>query len=264
MPADQRGILNLNLQGILLVDPFITNDLLQNQIPAVAFVHAHQNIFNLNDSFLSYLDAKSIKCGYAHYGRLHGSYPPKGPLPTIFADDNNITDECDLWYTIFEAALIINPAFNIYHITDTPPILWDVLGFPGSFPNQQAPIYFSRLDVQAAIHVPNTNWTKCTNDNVFVDGVDRSPAPAFSVLPNVIEKSRRSIIVNGQHDFVIIAEGTRLSIQNMTWHGFQGFQKKPSTRLIVPGQGDLGFFHTERGLTYAEIRLCGHMVPQFQ
>jgi carboxypeptidase D len=86
----------------------------------------------------------------------------------------------------------------------------------------------------------------------------------YSVLPNVIEKSQRTIIVNGQHDFSIIAEGVRVIIQNMTWQGVQGFQVQPTARFIVPDQGDLGIVHTERGLTYVELVLCGHMAPQFQ
>jgi carboxypeptidase D len=86
----------------------------------------------------------------------------------------------------------------------------------------------------------------------------------YSILPSVIEKSQRTIIVHGQHDFCLIAEGTRLTIQNMTWHGIQGFQIEPTARFVVPDQGDLGFVHTERGLTYVEVALCGHMVPQFQ
>ena len=61
-----------------------------------------------------------------------------------------------------------------------------------------------------------------------------------------------------------MAEGVRIAIQNMTWKGVQGFQVEPNARFIVPDQGDLGFVHAERGLTYVEVALCGHMVPQFQ
>jgi carboxypeptidase D len=254
--------LKLNLQGILIFDPSLSSDLIQSQIPAVPFVHIHQNIFNFNASFLSYLDQQNTKCGYENYSQIYAGYPPNNPLPTLSSLSN--TDECDLWDAIFAAALIINPAFNIYRITDTPPILWDVLGFPGSFPNIQSPIYFARSDVQAAIHAPNISWTECTNSAVFVNGIDQSSPPMYSILPSVIEKSQRTIIVNGQHDFRIIAEGTRITIQNMTWQGKQGFQVQPQARFIVPGQGDMGFFHTERGLTYVEVVLCGHMVPQFQ
>ena len=234
---------------------------MQIQIPAVSFVYTHQNIFNFNASFLSYLDEQNKKCGYENYSQNYATYPPSGPLPML--SSSNLA-ECDLWSAIFAAALIINPAFNIYRITDTPPILWDVLGFPGSFPNQQSPIYFNRSDVQAAIHAPNIEWTECAQDSVFVNGIDYSSPPAFSVIPHVIESSQRTIIVHGQHDFVLIAEGTRNTIQNMTWYGVQGFQMMPTTRFIVPDQGDLGFIHTERGLTYVEVALSGHMVPQFQ
>ncbi|KAF8838213.1 hypothetical protein BDN67DRAFT_1013272 [Paxillus ammoniavirescens] len=34
---------------------------------------------------------------------------------------------------IFNAALRINPTFNMYRIWDTYPILWDILGSPSSF-----------------------------------------------------------------------------------------------------------------------------------
>jgi carboxypeptidase D len=235
---------------------------MQIQIPAVSFVHIHQNIFNFNASFLSYLDEQNKICGYENYTQTYATYPPSGSFPKPSSLSNTV--ECNLWNAIFNAALIINPAFNVYRITDTPPILWDVLGFPGSFPNQQSPIYFARSDVQAAIHAPNINWVECTNNDVFVNGIDQSSPPAYSILPNVIEKNQRTIIVNGQHDFEIIAEGTRITIQNMTWHGMQGFQVEPNARFIVPDQGDLGFVHTERGLTYVKVVLCGHMVPQFQ
>lgn len=52
----------------------------------------------------------------------------------------------------------------------------------------------------------------------------------------------------------------------MTWSGKQGFQTKPSSPFYVPydGQGNLGVVHTERKLTYIEVELAGHMVPQFQ
>jgi carboxypeptidase D len=88
-----------------------------------------------------------------------------------------------------------------------------VLGFPGSLPQTQlSPLYFDRADVKAAIHAPaHVNWTLCKT-RVFPNG-DASDPPAFTVLPNVIEKSQRSVIVHGLADFVIIAEGTRIVLQ---------------------------------------------------
>jgi hypothetical protein len=65
-----------------------------------------------------------------------------------------------------------------------------------------------------------------------------------------------------------------MSIQNMTWNGKQGFQKAPSDDLFIPyhreysastiaGSGIQGVTHTERGLTWNEVFLSGHMIPQY-
>jgi carboxypeptidase D len=84
----------------------------------------------------------------------------------------------------------------------------------GSFPQVQvSPLYFDRADVKAAIHAPaDVDWTLCTDQNVFPQG-DASLPSAFTVLPNVIEKNKRSVIVHGLADYVLIAEGTRIVIQ---------------------------------------------------
>lgn len=57
---------------------------------------------------------------------------------------------------------------------------------------------------------------------------------------------------------------TRIVLQNMTWAGKQGFQTPiKNDSFIVDGVGALGVTHQERGLTYYEVELSGHMVPQF-
>lgn len=98
---------------------------------------------------------------------------------------------------------------------------------------------------------------------MFPNG-DGSLPSALSVLPNVIDKSNRTVIIHGLADFRFIAQGTRIVIQNMTWNGKQGFQTPiESDSFLVDGVGALGTAHTERGLTYLEVSLSGHMVPQF-
>ena len=68
------------------------------------------------------LDNKAASCNYTGYVDKYVTYPPKGLLPlpgkSIVADEG-----CDLWDEIFNAALIVNPAFNIYRIFDTVRIL---------------------------------------------------------------------------------------------------------------------------------------------
>ena len=74
---------------------------------------------------------------------------------------------------------------------------------------------------------------------------------------------------------ILIANGTLLAIQNMTWGGKLGFQSPPVEPFFVPyhaepslatlgASGVMGTAHTERGLTYVGVDLCGHMVPQYQ
>jgi len=78
---------------------------------------------------MAQLEKVSADCHYTGYMEKFLTFPPT----TVFPLPGNSTiadDGCDIWNLIFDAALIINPAFNIYRILDTFPILWDVLGFP--------------------------------------------------------------------------------------------------------------------------------------
>ncbi|KAH7921991.1 alpha/beta-hydrolase [Leucogyrophana mollusca] len=256
-------LLDLSLQGIWVSDPSLSWDVVQEEIPAVDFVHKYAGLFSFNQTFMDKLDKKAARCNYTGYVDKYVTYPPAGLLP-LPGTSVEFDKGCDVWDDIFNHALIINPAFDIYRIWDTYPILWDVLGFPGSFPQKQSPIYFNRKEVKEAIHAPiDTKWTECSNVNVFPDG-DQSLPPVFTVMPNVIEKSQRSVIVHGLADFILIAEGTRIVIQNMTWNGLQGFQTPiANDSFIVDGVGAYGTMHSERGLTYYEVALSGHMVPQF-
>ena len=44
----------------------------------------------------------------------------------------------------------------------------------------------------------------------------------------------------------------------------QGFQKAPKLdSFIIDGAGAMGTVQTERNLSYYEVSLSGHMVPQF-
>ncbi|KAH9963269.1 Alpha/Beta hydrolase protein [Russula dissimulans] len=258
-----RSSLDLDLQGIWINDPVLGWDVIQSEVPAVAFVHKYKNVFAFNETFLQHLDDVADQCNYSDYMEKYVTYPPRGLLP-LPGKSTEFDEGCDVWDEIFNAALIVNPAFNIYRIFDTWPILWDVLGFPGSFfQTQVSPLYFDRLDVKAAIHAPaGVDWVLCS-ENVFPDG-DTSLPPAFTVLPNVIEKSKRSVIVHGLGDFILIADGARAVIQNMTWNNQQGFQTPIGTdSFLVDGVGALGNMHIERGLAYVEIALAGHMVPEF-
>ncbi|SLM33597.1 carboxypeptidase d [Lasallia pustulata] len=264
-----------NIDSILIYDPSTSSSAVQEQIPAVAFVEYWDNLFSLNATFMANLTSQADACGYTAFLNDYLVFPPNGTLPTPPNVDGDVPG-CDLWDAIYYAASEINPCFDVYQIATTCPLLWDVLGFPGSFDYLPAgaSVYFNRSDVQKAINAPPTNWMECTNTDVFVNGTDNSPPSGLSVLPGVIEKTNKTIIAHGMLDYVLIMNGTLLMIQNMTWNGAQGFQSAPSDPFFVPyhselsdstlaGAGVFGTTHTERGLTFVTVNLSGHMVPQY-
>ncbi len=97
---------------------------------------------------------------------------------------------CDIWTDIYYAASLVNPCFDLYQVATTCPLLWDVLGFPGSFDYLPAGarVYFNRSDVQRAINAPIQVWNECSNG---VLTTDTSPESGLSVLPHVIERYHR-------------------------------------------------------------------------
>lgn len=269
-----------NVEATMIYDPSTTYDAIAEQVPAVALAEYNQALFPLNDTFRTYIHNKSSACGYDSYLSTYLTFPPPGPFPSQLpgADEKGTTlDSCDVFDDIFNAASLINPCFDIYQVATTCPLLWDVLGFPGSFNYLPAgtSIYFNRTDVKKAINAPvDSNWMECSAIDVFVNGTDNSPPSGVSVLPGVIERSKRTIIGHGALDMVLIANGTLLMIQNMTWGATQGFQSRPSSPFYVPpssitnpstlaGEGIFGTTHTERGLTWVEVALSGHMIPQY-
>ena len=61
--------------------------------------------------------------------------------------------------------MLINPCWDVYQVATTCPLLWDVLGFPGSigYLPEGASVYFNRTDVQRAVNAPIQEWEECSN-----------------------------------------------------------------------------------------------------
>ncbi|KUI65213.1 Serine-type carboxypeptidase F [Cytospora mali] len=274
---DAKDTTYFNVSGIMVYDPSIAYDFLQGSVTAVPFIDSNAAVFPLNTDTLATYHALDTECGYADFREKYLSFPPPGALPG--PDDlpgrGNVT--CTTLYDkIYDAINEKNPCFDIYQVATTCPVLWDVLGFPGSFEYvpEGATIYFNRSDVQAAINAPSVEWSSCTDVNVFPDG-DSSAPSATTVLGSVVDRTQNVIVGHGSLDMVLIANGTLLAIQNMTWGGLQGFQEAPSANFYVPhhkdysdstlaAEGVMGITHSERGLTWVTIDLSGHMVPQYQ
>ncbi|KAG4428662.1 hypothetical protein IFR05_015850 [Cadophora sp. M221] len=266
-----------NLEATMLYDPATTSSVTQAYIPAIQFIDYWAGLHPFNDTYRAFLHNMSDSCGFPAYIDKYLTFPPPGPFPAQLpgTDVNGfITEDCDISSAIQNEIYLVNPCWNVYQVATTCPLLWDVLGFPGSqnYLPEGATIYFNRTDVQKAINAPVRNWEQCS------DGVletDNSEWSGWTVLPGVIERSKRTIIAHGLLDMFYIANGTLLMIQNMTWNGAQGFTKKPEESFVVPrylgeqdpstlaASGIMGTTHTERSLTWVTINLAGHMVPQY-
>ena len=238
----------------------------------------------MNETFLEAIHARADSCGYTDYYNKYLQFPPPpGPFPVLPDPYDSPNYTCDVFDTVYEAALEVNPCFNIYHITDTCPHLWSQLGIvnSGDYNPPGEVVYFNRSDVQAAINAPPTNWAQCTLTNVFGGATDNqnlsdtSLGPAQDgVLQHVIETLNNTIIGVGNLDFLLAPNGTLLALQNVTWNGVQGFQEYPGEEFYTPyhpeynggalaGAGVLGTHGTERGLTYYQVQLSGHELPGY-
>ncbi|KAI0472832.1 alpha/beta-hydrolase [Xylariaceae sp. FL0804] len=283
---DQNDTTYYDLSGIMINDPVIGNDDVQASVTTVPFVNYHADIMPFNNSFVSYMQDMHESCGFADYNDQYLVYPPSGAQPTDYAPSR----ECsNLWGVVTDEAMSINPCFDVYQVATTCPLLWDVLGFPGSItysPTDSGPVYFDRTDVKAAIHAPtDMTWEECSSTNVF-KGSDRSDPSSWAVIPQVADATQNVIIGHGSLDMILLPNGTLLSIQNMTWGGQLGFQSVPVEPFFVPfhldstptaiyresndttlatlaAAGVLGTAHTERGVTYVSVDLSGHMIPQY-
>jgi carboxypeptidase D len=233
----------------------------------------------------------SDSCGYTDYLNKYLAFPPPGIFPSQLPDvdtEGNHLNGCDVFDTIYNEVFYVNPCWDIYQVATRCPLLWYILDFPGSFGHlpEGTSVYTNRTDVQKAINAPIGNWEECTSTDVFANNTDNSRPSEVSVLPGVIERSKRTAIgygVSRLHrivigistdlwkalDLVLISSGTLLMIQNMTWDGAQGFTSRPSNPFYVPchnkpsqsilaASDALGTTHTERGLTWVSVDLSGH------
>jgi hypothetical protein len=113
--------------------------------------------------------------------------------------------------------------------------------------------------------------------NVFVNGTDDS-AYSETLLPALLAALPRGVTLwHGLADSLLLNVGDRITIQNLTWGGAQGFSAPPSTPLVLNGTHH-GVYHTERKLTFIEVQggksffspcalyilnptIAGHMIP---
>lgn len=252
---DRPHTLDLDLQGIWLgnrtsaCNCYFSNwlltstslaamswDVIQSELGTLAFVQKYRHVFGFDNAFMDKLTRMSGQCGYTSFMDTHVTYPPKGKIP-LPGKDVTFDEGCDVWGMVYDQALLINPAWNLYRIFDVVsgrlsypyriaqhvnsyslpqyPVLWDVLGNPGTNPDVQSPIYFDRADVKKAIHAPaNVAWEECAGRAKTFPFDDASEPSALNALPRAIERSPKGVVImHGMADFLLLADGTRTVIQ---------------------------------------------------
>ncbi|PWY75446.1 serine-type carboxypeptidase F [Aspergillus heteromorphus CBS 117.55] len=259
---DKKDETYFNVAGVQINDPYINEMNILRDVPALAAVNHHTSLFPFNNTFKTALTTLADDCGYTSL--LHASlqYPQNARLPPVPTDPG-----CSIHTLVTTAISEINPCFNPYHILSSCPTPWNPVGGPivGAGPTN----YFNRSDVQKAINAYPTDFFVCKT-GIFPtpNGLDTSPPSSLGPLASVIERTNNTIIAHGSLDFELLVNGTLMSIQNMTWNGRQGFERRPTEGLFVPyragaGGGTLGTAHTERGLTFSEVFMSGHEIPQY-
>lgn len=120
-----------NVSGIMVYDPCIAYDYLQASVSVVPFVQNNVNLFPLDN--LAELATLDDSCGFSDFRAEYLTFPPPGPMPDLDDLPGRKKPQCLAVYeSVYEAITVKNPCFDIYQVAITCPLLWDVLGFPGS------------------------------------------------------------------------------------------------------------------------------------
>lgn len=257
-----QGAHGIDLQGIAINDPSFSSDWLGQEAPAFEYLEQNQKLMGVDSEEVEKLRQQAQSLGVERYVENNLHYPPRGHLriPQKWNSSQSI------WGSIFKAAQDSTKCFSPYNIKPDCAYKKDALGMP--LTGQQGSKHNFINDTpgfKKAIHAgKGTTWTECTEDKVFTkQNQDLSPPPDRHILPKVIEQSKRTVIQHGTYDYVLIANGTALAIQNMTWNDQTGFQNKPNTPLKTDGK-TTGIWTEERGLTYVQVDGSGHMIPEFK
>ncbi|KAM0713740.1 hypothetical protein Q7P37_010702 [Cladosporium fusiforme] len=273
-----------NLAGVHMNAAVIGDSNLQMNMLLPAYAARWNKVLGLNETFMADLQRRASLCGFTRYIREHLTFPaPAKSFRQIgWQNETWAPQNCVMFLGVSAAARLLNPCFNVYHITDACPWPSSVLGPVYTDSNQQQPPWFSQPSVRAALHVPGQgNWVRCSTgvfrnrtDGSALVGDPYSEAPAVrNLLSRVIEYTNNVIIGSGGLDMLVPTDGTLLVLQNVTWGGLQGFQERPSKAFFSPYghrpsleassiAGVVGKWGAERGLTFYEVDLAGHELPR--
>ncbi|KAH9471513.1 hypothetical protein Pst134EA_005408 [Puccinia striiformis f. sp. tritici] len=253
----QQSQLGLKLQGMILVDALIAASDFHMYAATTKFVTENNDVFKFDAAKLQKLLATDKQCGFSEYLKKFLTYPPSGHFPEITKalDPSNppwFTPDCMNLYS------------QMYMGAPRDLNLWNIHDKPGSADTNYTRFnYPGRPDVQKAFNLADVQpWSFCNQvQNVFPN--DDGSGLATDILPDVIQRSKKVVIMHAELDATLPVEGMRLALQNVTWAGKQGFQKPLTTNLIVAGKQS-GKYQSERGLTFVQVAKSGAMIAHDQ
>lgn len=287
-----------NFQGSMFIDTLIADHQVQQDMDVVQFVDNMNDFLRLNDTFLDQIRYASDACGIDDYRSAHLVYPGiangSSDLPDVESYEYDGVERlcADLTADILTALTVQNPCFDETHVSNYCPNLASALGYPTysvptfdedeyiEYLDKRAydfkQPYLNREDVKVALHAPLAKfWVLCNQKGVSVNGTTISAKqPVKGKLPDLIERSKRTVIVHGALDLQVTVNGTLIAIQSMEWGGAKGFSTPPTDDFFVPThskrliaasapRGNSGKTITERGLTFVEVFGAGHQVPRY-
>lgn len=243
----------LFIRGGMLIAPAFSDFSAQIQAPTYQFVKDHQKQLQFSDEEVASIKAESDKCNLTNFIPTYLKYPPQGRLPVV-------SPNCDPFDLYQDIAKKHNSMFDYYNINRNKET--------GDGQQTAAERFLNDVNVQNYIHAPHQKFEMCKD--VFSQGNldqsdagDSTPSYAHSLFAQMIEFCGKFVIMAGALDGLVLSEGVKLALQNLTWNGGQGFRAPPSIPLYdLEGQQKAISTIEERGLRLVIVSDSGHMVPR--
>ncbi|KAJ5569889.1 Peptidase S10 serine carboxypeptidase [Penicillium hispanicum] len=305
--------LPLNLQSMSLGDGSWGNAAAMSSVAIGSYINSQSSRLKVTADVLSAFSSADQMCDFTNVLEQARTYPPKGKIHIPGNPENLnyrrrqrrdvasvLDDSCDIQPSTPAAVTksILNSTcygpcatystamdyVSTISAAGSGPACYDVYDISHNCstidPLPLLATYYSRADVQAALHVRNNGpYSACNSTILGTLLTAPSPVPPeYSILPSLVTTHNISLhLYNGELDMLINHIGTELSIQNMTWRGGQGFSRKPhrlfyaddaapppqrtaalssSTDAAEP----VGTWASERGVSYHLFKGAGHSV----
>ncbi|KAH6711258.1 Alpha/Beta hydrolase protein [Leptodontidium sp. MPI-SDFR-AT-0119] len=186
-----------DFRGAMLISRILTglDETLQSSVSAASFIAKNNAVLDFEEPYVDFMYNQSKVHSPSH-------------LPS---ERTGFTSgHCDIRGYLGRAASYMNQCFDPYNILNSCPPRSNVLDSP--IESGETP-YFNRADVKRPLHIPATTQWQLGGRLVFANSTDEvkqndnSLMPTIEVLPQIVEASKRTIIITGEMDTVVLHTG---------------------------------------------------------